>query len=353
MSPAFLFDPTMLLLLQIAVILALCRFLHGAFRRIGQPPVVGEMLAGLLLGPSLLGWIAPSWYQQLFPPDSLPALNWLSQIGLVLFMFPVGLRLDLGEVRAHRHVAGLAGLLSIAVPFAAGLALASPLHAFAPQVPMLPFSLFLGVSMSITAFPVLARILKDEGLAESRLGHVAITCAALNDTAAWTLLAGIAAWTPTAGNVSIWSMIGTHAFLGAFLVGVFWPRGPVSPKLETPMTFLLPLVFSYTGIRTDLGLLGGNWPYAALIIITAVASKVGGAFLGGVIMRFGARDSLALGALLNTRGLVALIALNVGLDLGILSPALFSMLVLMALITTLMTVPLLRCIRYPEERGQK
>ena len=394
-----------LLLFQIAVILALCRLLHGILRGMSQPPVIGEIIAGLLLGPSFLGWLAPSWYEQLFPASSLPALNGLSQIGLVLFMFLVGLRLDLGEVRAFRHVAGLAGLFSIAVPFALGLALSGPLHAFAPQSPMLPFSLFLAVSMSITAFPVLARILQDQGLTETRLGHIAITCAALNDVTAWTLLAWIVALTRSPdGQVSIlgtiatvgayglimaiavrpalllltrrfpamseiqamlviaflssWATesIGIHAFFGAFFAGVIWPRDTkngedikhTSGKLEAiTMTVLIPLFFTYTGIRTNLGLIGGAgaWPYAAVIIAIATIGKVGGAFLGGAIMRFGVRDSLALGVLLNTRGLVELIALNVGLDLGILSPALFSMLVLMALTTTLMTVPLLRCIR--------
>jgi len=393
------------LLLQIAVILALCRLLHGILQRMGQPPVIGEIIAGLLLGPSFIGWLAPSWYAQLFPASSLPALNGLSQIGLVLFMFLVGLRLDLREVSAFRNVAGLAGLLSIVVPFSAGLALAGPLHALAPQSPMLPFSLFLAVSMSITAFPVLARILSDQGLTETRLGHIAIACAALNDVSAWTLLAWITALTRSAdGHVSIlgtiatvgayglimacavrpalrlltrrfavvselpvmlviaflssWATewIGIHALFGAFFAGVIWPRGEamsrtiiekVSAQLEPiAMIVLIPLFFTYTGIRTNIGLIGGvdAWPYAAVIVAAAIGGKVGGAFLGGTIMRFGLRDSLALGALLNTRGLVELIALNVGLDLGILSPPLFSMMVLMALTTTLTTVPLLRCI---------
>jgi Kef-type K+ transport system membrane component KefB len=393
------------LLLQIAVILALCRLLRGMLQRLSQPPVIGEIIAGLLLGPSFLGWLAPSWYAQLFPSSSLPALNGLSQIGLVLFMFLVGLRLDLSEVGAFRHVAGVTGLLSIVVPFSAGLALAGPLHTLAPQSPMLPFSLFLAVSMSITAFPVLARILSDQGLTETRLGHIAIACAAFNDLSAWTLLAWITALTRSAdGHVSIlgtvatvgayglimafavrpvlrllarrfpvvselqvmlviaflssWATewIGIHALFGAFFAGVIWPRGEsrshttieeASSKLEPiAMTVLIPLFFSYTGIRTNLGLIGGAgaWPYAAAIVAVAIGGKVGGAFLGGTIMRFGLRNSLALGALLNTRGLVELVALNVGLDLGILSPALFSMMVLMALTTTLMTVPLLRCI---------
>ena len=398
------------LLLQIAVILALCRLMHGILRRMGQPPVVGEIIAGLLLGRSFLGWLAPSWYGQLFPAGSLPALNGLSQIGLVLFMFLVGLRLDLSEATAFRRVASVAGLLSIVVPFATGLALAGPLHVFAPESPILPFSLFIAVSMSITAFPVLARILQDQGLTDSRLGHIAITCAALDDVTAWTLLAWISALARSAdGQVSIWGTvattaaygfvmalavrpalrlvkrgfraanelqvmlvfaflsagvtewIGIHALFGAFFAGVIWPRGEnlsyairddVTSKLETvTMMVLIPLFFSYTGIRTNLGSIGGAgaWPYAALIIVAATAGKVGGAFLGGVIMRYGVRDSLALGALLNTRGLVELIALNIGFDLGILSPALFSMMVLMALATTLMTVPLLRRI-LPEGR---
>ena len=182
-----------LLLLQIAVILAVCRLLHEACERIGQPPVIGEIIAGLLLGPSLFGWLAPNLFAKLFPLSSLPALNALSQIGLVLFMFLVGLHLDLGEVWSLRRVAGLAGLLSIAVPFGAGFALARPLHELAPSATMLPFSLFVAVAMSITAFPVLARILADHKLSATRLGHVAIACAAFNDVVAWSLLAWIVA----------------------------------------------------------------------------------------------------------------------------------------------------------------
>lgn len=394
------------LLLQVAVILALCRLLHGVLRRMGQPPVIGEIIAGLLLGPSFLGWLAPSWYARLFPASSLPTLNELSQLGLVLFMFLVGLRLDLKEVKAFRNVAGLAGSLSIAVPFGLGLALAGPLHTLAPESPMLPFSLFVAVSMSITAFPVLARILGDQGLTETRLGHIALACAALNDVAAWVLLAwitaSITALTRSAdGHASVlgtvatvgayglvmacairpalrlvtrrfrvakelpvmlviaflssWATewIGIHALFGAFFAGVIWPRGDAreieqaAAKLEpVAMVVLIPLFFSYTGIRTNVGLIGGSgaWPYAAVVIAAAIVGKVGGAFLGGVIMRFGLRDSLALGALLNTRGLVELIVLNVGMDLGILPAPLFSLMIVMALATTLMTVPLLRVI---------
>ena len=388
-------DPVNLarLLLQIAVILAVCRLLHGVLRRLGQPPVIGEIIAGLLLGPSFLGWLAPAWYAQLFPADSLPALNGLSQIGLMLFMFLVGLRLDMAEVKAFRHVAGLAGVLSIAIPFAAGLALARPLHRLTPESPMLPFSLFIAVAISITAFPVLARILSDQQMTNTKLGHVSIACAAFNDVMAWTLLAWIVAitrdsqaspWDAIAKvvayvavmtvvirpilrrisrefsimlvflSLSSWAteLIGIHALFGAFFAGVIWPRTDgviedVSGKLEPiAMGLLIPLFFSYTGLRTNISLIGnGLWGLEVAIIAVAVAGKMSGGSIGAMIMKFGVRDSLALGALLNTRGLVELVVLNVGLDLGILSPALFSMMVLMALVTTVMTVPLLKLIR--------
>jgi len=390
-----------LLLIQIAVILAVCRVLHGITRRLGQPPVIGEIIAGLLLGPSFLGWIAPSWYGRLFPAASLSALHGLSQIGLVLFMFLVGLRLDLSELKTFRRVAGLSAVLSIIVPFSAGLALARPLHALSPSAPMLPFSLFVAVSMSITAFPVLARILTDHRLSATSLGHVAIACAAFDDAAAWTLLAWITAMTRRGdaessilgplgllaayvilmvGPVRIllrvtnryWTLskdlplilvfvllsswvtetIGLHALFGAFMAGVIWPQSEsvakeMAGKLETvAMVILLPLFFSYTGIRADVGLVQGAslWLLLLAIVGIAIAAKAGGAFTGARIMGFGKRDSFALGVLLNTRGLVELVVLNVGLELGILSQTLFSMMVLMALTTTMMTSPLLRYI---------
>jgi len=379
-------------LLQIAVILAVCRLLHEVVERIGQPPVIGEIIAGLLLGPSLFGWLAPDWFARLFPPASLPALNALSQIGLILFMFLVGLHLDLAEVWALRGVAGLAGLLSIAVPFAAGFALAKPLHALAPSSPLLPFSLFCAVAMSITAFPVLARILADQKLSDTRLGHVAIACAAFNDVMAWALLAWIAAasrsliepivviviysavmwfvvrpllrWVPNELAtmlifvfLSSWftDRAGLHALFGAFFAGVIWPRESVkfeevSAKLEPiAMAVLIPLFFAYTGLRTHIGAV--NWSYTAMIIAVAVLAKIGGAFAGARMMGFDARNALSLGVLLNTRGLVELVVLNVGLDLGILTPALFSMMVVMALVTTLMTAPAISGLIRPKDRA--
>jgi len=394
-----------LLLLQIAGILAVCRLLYGIAGRFGQPPVIGEIVAGLLLGPSFFGWIAPALYAGLFPAASLPALNELSQIGLVLFMFLVGLHLDLTEVYALRRVAGLASLLSIVVPFVLGLALARPLHVLAPSSSMLPFSLLIAVSMSITAFPVLARILADQKLSATKLGHVAIACAALNDVLAWSFLAWIVAISrpgETSAHVplvillvyifgmfavirpvlrwfmgrftdrltvtnelsfmlifvflsgSVTELAGFHALFGAFLAGVIWPRSDskrdeVAAKIEPlATTMLIPLFFSYTGLRTNVGALGVNLGLTVLVIAAAIAGKVGGAFTGARITGFDVRNSLALGCLLNTRGLVELIVLNVGLDLGLLSPALFSMMVIMALVTTVMTTPVLQVV-LPEE----
>jgi Kef-type K+ transport system membrane component KefB len=361
----------MILLLQITIILAVCRLLHGLCERIGQPPVIGEIIAGMLLGPTFFGWLAPGLFARLFPPASLPTLNALSQIGLVLFMFLVGLHLDLGEVWGLRRVAGLAGLLSIAVPFGAGLALARFLHT--PP-------LFCAIAMSITAFPVLARILKDHKLSATRIGHVAVACAAFNDVVAWVLLAYIvgASITPVViYSVVMWvvvrpllrfvpnelpamlvfvflsswatDLIGLHALFGAFCAGVVWPRGSVkfeevSGKIEPiAMAVLIPLFFSYTGLRTNLGSV--NWGYTAIIVAVAVLAKVGGAFVGAKLMGFDVKNSFALGCLLNTRGLVELVVLNVGLDLGMITPALFSMFVAMALITTLMTSPALSALR--------
>ena len=397
-----------LLLLQTAAILAACRLLHGIAGRFGQPPVIGEIVAGLLLGPSFFGWIAPSLYAQLFPAASLPALNELSQIGLVLFMFLVGLHLDLTEVHALRRVAGLAGLLSIVVPFALGLALARPLHVLAPSSPMLPFSLLIAIAMSITAFPVLARILADQKLTATKLGHIAIACAALNDVLAWSILAWVVAisrahqsmlgeasalgpfvilvayivgmfaiirpalrWftgriTATSElsvmlifvflSSSVTELAGFHALFGAFLAGVIWPRSDskrdaVAAKIEPlATTMLIPLFFSYTGLRTDVGALGVNLGLTALVIALAIAGKVGGAFMGARITGFDVRNALALGVLLNTRGLVELIVLNVGLDLGLLPPALFSMMVIMALVTTAITTPVLKAVLPQEYR---
>ena len=389
-----------LLLAQIVVILALCRALRVITARVGQPPVIGEILAGLALGPSFFGWIAPGWYARLFLPASLPALNALSQVGLVLFMFLIGLRLDLSELYRLRRAASSTAILSIVIPFSAGMILSQALQSLAPpSTPRIPFALFIGVSMSITAFPVLARILSDRGMTHTRLGHLAIACAAFDDVAGWTMLACITAMVTSTLTVHLVSMLailaiyiavmllagrpilkrsadyfnrtgdlsliliivfvsawcseyaGIHALFGAFFAGVISPHGTdfgknASRVLEPlVLTVLLPLFFSYTGIRTNIGLLSpALWLSTLAIIIVAVLGKMGGGFIGATLMGLNLRDRFALATLMNTRGLVELVVLNVGLDVGILSPELFTMMVVMALVTTLITAPLLNLV---------
>jgi Kef-type K+ transport system membrane component KefB len=235
-------------------ILAICRLLHGIAGRFGQPPVIGEIVAGLLLGPSFFGWIAPALYARLFPAASLPVLNELSQIGLILFMFLVGLHLNLTEVYALRRVAGLASLLSIVVPFVLGLALARPLHVLAPSSPMLPFSLLIGVSISITAFPVLARILSDQKLSASKLGHVAIACAALNDVVAWCFLAWIVAISRAHQSArGEASAVGTFVILLIYIFGMFavirpalrWLMGRFTGRLTVANELSTMLIFGF------------------------------------------------------------------------------------------------------------
>ena len=230
--------------------------------------MIGEIVAGLLLGPSFFGWIAPALYARLFPAASLPALNELSQIGLVLFMFLVGLHLDLTEVYALRRVAGLASLLSIVVPFVLGLVLARPLHILAPSSPALPFSLFIAISMSITAFPVLARILADQKLSATRLGHVAIACAALNDVLAWSLLA----WIVAISRSGEASALGPFVILVTYIFGMFAVIRPVlrwfTARLSSTSELSIMLIFVFVS----------SW-------VTELAGfhALFGAFLAGVI----------------------------------------------------------------------
>jgi Kef-type K+ transport system membrane component KefB len=375
-----------ILLLDIVVICSLARLLGWGFEGLHQPRVVGEMLAGILLGPSLLGWLAPRVFASLFPASGLAPLYFLSQIGLVLFMFQVGLELDLQALHRLGRTVVITSSMSVLVPLLAGSVLALYLYPrlSSANVPLAIFAVFMGTAMSITAFPVLARILKDHNLSATRIGHVAVACAAFNDVVAWVLLAYIvgASITPVViYSVVMWvvvrpllrfvpnelptmlvfvflsswatDLVGLHALFGAFCAGVVWPRGSVrfeevSDKIEPiAMAVLIPLFFSYTGLRTNLGSV--NWGYTAIIVAVAVLAKVGGAFAGAKLMGFDVKNSFALGCLLNTRGLVELVVLNVGLDLGMITPALFSMFVAMALITTLMTSPALSALKLSED----
>ena len=390
-----------LLFLQMAVILLATHLVSAAFRRIGQPGVVGEMAAGLLLGPSLLGRISPATMNSLFPASSLGPLYALSQLGLVLFMFLVGLEVRPGAIRGSAKSVILASQASIVAPFVCGGLLAWSLYSqLGNGAAKLPFILFMGAAMGITAFPVLARILTDRKLMHTRVGTFAISCAAVDDVSAWCLLAVITVvarpetsqaalpfrfaalglyilamvvlirpalrrWlpaneAPSIGRfaavtifllASVWATeaLAVHALFGAFLAGIVMPKGGklqqgLQERLESvTLALLLPLFFAYTGLRTSVGLLNSAelWLVCGLIILVAVASKllVSAASVRASGMTW--RESLAVGVLVNTRGLVELIILNVGLDLHILSPTLFSMMMIMALVTTLMTAPLI------------
>ncbi|HSU82977.1 MAG TPA: cation:proton antiporter [Thermoanaerobaculia bacterium] len=397
-------SPLSVLLFQVVLIVVAARGLGHLFRKIGQPPVIGEIVAGILLGPSLLGAVAPAAHAFLFPASSLDALRMLSQIGVILFMFVVGIELDVEHLRQKADAAVLVSHASIAVPFFLGTASALLLYRrlATDGIPFSAFALFLGVAMSITAFPVLARILEDRRMSRSFLGSTAIACAAVDDATAWCLLAvvvaivkanglGGAALTVAltvlfvagmvlvvrprlarllsrlpesqGGSVGLLAalfafifasalcteVIGIHALFGAFLAGVCMPpdsklRQFLRSRLETFSTvLLLPLFFAFTGLRMQIGLLAdwGSWAICAGLIVVAIAGKLGGGMLAARWTGMSWGDSFSLGALLNARGLVELIVLNLGYDLGILPPRIFTMLVLMALVTTFMTGPLL------------
>ncbi len=393
-----------LLLLQIVVILVAARLVGGLFKRMGQPQVIGEMLAGILLGPSLFGWLAPNVYAALFPPDSLGFLSALSQIGLILFMFLIGLELDPKRLRERARAAVVISQVSIIAPFVLGVLLAVYLYPRVSErpVPVSQFAIFMGVAMSITAFPVLARILTDRRLLRTELGMLAITCAAVDDVTAWCLLAAVVLFVHASdATASLWLIVGgsavyviamlfavrpalrrlysiyqrdnalsrgllavilvlvlasawvteslgIHALFGAFLMGAIMPKehnfvATLSEKLEdVTVVLLLPLFFALTGLRTSIGLLSGweMWLYTLLIIAVAVTGKLGGAMLAGRATGLPWQSAGVLGILMNTRGLVELVVLSIGLDIGIIGPTLFTMMVIMALATTLMTTPL-------------
>jgi len=398
-------SPILVLLLQAIVIVAAARSVGAAFRRFGQPAVVGEMVAGLLLGPSLFGALAPGLSAWLFPPASLDLLNAFSQFGLVLFMLLVGLHLDSRVLRANSRLVLATSYTSMLLPFALGVLLAWPLaRQFGVDgAARLPFVLFVGLSLSITAFPVLVRIVGAHYLSSTRLGTVAVACAAFDDVTAWIALAMVTslvqaesahAWAPVlwlavyaaamllvvrpvlqrllqqvrdddarftivliaALASAAWTeSIGIHALFGSFFLGALVARELPGTQLFTSrieplaLVLFLPLFFAFTGLRTNLFLITSPWLIAetVLVLLVAIAGKAAGPLIIGPRLGFDRRESLALAALLNTRGLVELVVLNIGLERGLLPPALFAMLMMMALITTAMTSPLLRRLGYP------
>jgi Kef-type K+ transport system membrane component KefB len=334
------------LLLALAAVIALGRLLGLVFRAVGQPPVIGEVIAGIALGPSLLGRLAPEAYRYLVPAEIAPVLGLVAQVGVVLYMFLIGVELNPDLVRRRMHATLATALASVVLPFVLGSMLGVYLYSrlAPPGVPPTHFALFMGVAMAITAFPVLARILSDSGMSRTELGVRALTCAAVNDIAAWCLLAlVIGAVHVTGGAVMV---------VGAFLLGAFVPHDSrparaLERRLRPFVTLaLLPAFFAFAGMRTQIDLVAGwsEWLVVALIIGVATVGKVGGTVAGARASGLEWRTAAALGILMNTRGLMELIVLNIGLDLGVISPKLYTMMVLMALATTLATTPALQLV---------
>ena len=398
-------------LLALVVVMATARGLGSIFRNAHQPPVVGEIIAGILLGPSLLGRLAPNLSAYLFPHTVGPFLNIIAQVGVILYMFLVGLELDPALLRKRGHATVAISHASIIAPFLLGALIALLLYPrlSTHDVPFTCFSLFLGVSMSVTAFPVLARILTDRKIHKTRMGAIALTCAAVDDVTAWCMLAfvvsvaeaqssgaittlamalgyialmlfvvrpGMVRLSLLYGNrgrltqgvlaaifvalllsASATELIGIHAVFGAFALGALIPHDSgmareLTDRLEDiVIVLLLPAFFAYTGLRTQIGLVSGweQWMICALIILVASAGKFGGSVIAARITGLKWRDSAALGVLMNTRGLMELIVLNIGLEMKVISPTLFAMLVIMALVTTFATTPILHLIT----RGQQ
>jgi Kef-type K+ transport system membrane component KefB len=392
-------------LLALATIVLTARAVGYLFDRyLKQPPVIGEIAAGLMLGPSLLGAISEPLYHFVLPPEAAPHLGIVAKIGVVLFMFLVGLELDLRVLRGTTHLTLAISHASIVAPFILGASLALLLYPIYSHdgVSFTVFSLFLGVSMSVTAFPVLARILTDRRMQRSPLGTTALACAAIDDATAWCLLAlvsGVATASIQAPMITLalvvgyvavmWlgvrplirrvsqrhdgqreevslsllalvfgglllsavatERIGIHALFGAFVFGALFPsEGKLAEQLrmrldDLVVVLLLPVFFAFTGMRTQLGLLSEpmDWALAGLVIVVATLGKLGGTAVAARFAGMSLRESAALGVLMNTRGLMELIVLNVGLDMGVLSPRLFAMFVLMALVTTFGTTPVL------------
>ena len=402
-------------LIEILIVIGLSRLVGLGFRRLKQPLVIGEIVAGVMLGPSLLGLLAPGLAAGLFPPETIPFLNVLSQIGLIFFMFLIGLELDPKYLRNHLDVAVLVSHVSILVPFALGTLLSLLLYPLVSNgsVSFTAFALFLGAAMSITAFPVLARIITENNLQSTRLGTLALTCAAVDDVTAWCVLALAIAVTRTNSMVGaiptillsfayivfmvtvgrkflqrfasyynrsgrlnqfvlaviymgvvtsalITELIGIHLIFGAFLMGAVMPKHAgltreLAQKTEDfVLTFLLPIFFAYSGLRTQIGLLNSPflWLLCGLVLLVAISGKYFGTYFAARVSGIEKREASALGWLMNTRGLTELIVLNIGLSLNVISPLLFTMLVIMALVTTFMTSPLLEW-TYPKQLIRK
>lgn len=402
-----LHHPLSILLIQIIAVLLMVRLFGFLFKHIGQPGVIGEIVAGIVLGPSVLGYFFPDVFQALFPPESLTNLELLSQVGLVLFMFVIGMELDFSVLKNKINETLVISHAGILVPFFLGIVASYWIYEeyAAAQTAFLPFALFIGISMSITAFPVLARIIQERNMTKTSLGTLAIASAANDDVTAWCLLAVVIAiakagtfasalyaigltalyiiimfmvvrpFLKKVGEVyanqevinktfvalillifiissTLTEIIGIHALFGAFMAGVVMPpsigfRKVMMEKVEDiALVFFLPLFFAFTGLRTEIGLINSPalWGVCLLLITVAVAGKLGGCAVAARLVGESWKDSFTIGTLMNTRGLMELVALNIGYEMGVLPPSIFVILVIMALVTTFMTTPLLHLV---------
>ena len=402
-----LHHPLSILLIQIIAVLLMVRLFGFLFKHIGQPGVIGEIVAGIVLGPSVLGYFFPDVFQALFPPESLTNLELPSQVGLVLFMFVIGMELDFSVLKNKINETLVISHAGILVPFFLGIVASYWIYEeyAAAQTAFLPFALFIGISMSITAFPVLARIIQERNMTKTSLGTLAIASAANDDVTAWCLLAVVIAiakagtfasalyaigltalyiiimfmvvrpFLKKVGEVyanqevinktfvalilliliissTLTEIIGIHALFGAFMAGVVMPpsigfRKVMMEKVEDiALVFFLPLFFAFTGLRTEIGLINSPalWGVCLLLITVAVAGKLGGCAVAARLVGESWKDSFTIGTLMNTRGLMELVALNIGYEMGVLPPSIFVILVIMALVTTFMTTPLLHLV---------
>jgi Kef-type K+ transport system membrane component KefB len=403
--------------LQLALILGAARVGGSLARCLGQPRVCGEIAAGLAVGPSLLGGLFPQALEAVFPADAAPGFRMMSELGLVFLMFFVGLDLHLEELRSRKRAACAISLAGIVVPFTLGVALAGILHpALAPATDPIAFGLFVGTAVSITAIPTLARILDELNLQRTRIATLTTTAAALDDVVGWTLLATVTAlvqsrfepldaafrlaatalfgaivvgvgrplakrWCERAENAATFqsggvltvvlvaalvgaattNVLGLSGIFGAFTVGVALGgdarlRDALVERFQPiVLTLFLPIFFTYTGLRTDAGALhgGGPWLLCGLVVLVAVVGKVAGCALAAASQRLSRSDALSIGVLMNTRGLMELVVINIGLDLGVIPESVFFMLVIMAVVTTYMTAPVVRRILRDSEFGAR
>lgn len=385
--------------LQLGVILLACRICSMAMRKVGQPAIIGEMIAGIVLGPSLLGALSPDLSGFLFPAASKPILFDVAQLGLSLYMFVVGLEFRGDLLRSRLRSAAAVSFAGMAAPFALGALLSLWIGSrggfYGQGISQWLGMVFTGAAMCVTAFPMLARIIKERGLAGTTAGTLALASGSLDDAAAWMLLAGVIASVSGNSLLVLWTLGGALAYVafcrfvvprlfqkapeseagfsrgmamllillvlgswftdkihlyavfGAFILGVFVPRGPLAEhaiRKIGPLTtlLLLPVFFTYSGLNTRLDLLNSasDWAMAAAVVLAAVAGKMGACYLAARLCGEPHSDSLTVASLMNARGLMELILLNIGLQTGIITPRFFTMMVFMAVVTTLMTAPL-------------